>query len=304
MPLVMPYILTLVASENNLAAAHIADVTNYCAANGLELGGVPDWLGAKKAAAIPLKQRPARKDIEALWRVLEEDRIDLFIAPAIGSRRKKLLLADMDATIVTGETLDEIAALAGIGDEVAAITRRAMAGELDFKAALRERVAMLKGRNAALLNDALEKLELSNGARALVQGMSESGATCVLVSGGFTFFTEKIAALAGFHHHHGNILEINDNKLCGTVEEPILDRDSKLKLLQQYAQQLKLDLSETMAIGDGANDLPMLQAAGLGIGYHPKPLLRATLDNCILYGDLTAALFAQGHRGTNANKHQ
>lgn len=289
----MSFVLTLVSSGTPLTPAHVADITNYIVANGLEIAGIPAWPAPQIAADIPVARRPDRKDIEALWGILEESRIDLFVTPAKG-RRKKLLLADMDATIVTGETLDEIAVLAGIGDKIAAITARAMRGELDFETALKERVAMLKGLDESLLLRTLEKLELSPGAAELAAGMKGGGANCVLVSGGFTFFTEKIAARAGFHHHHGNVLGIEGGKLTGKVAEPILDKNAKKTLLQHYARQLDIDLSETLAIGDGANDLPMLQAAGLGMAYRPKPLLRASLDNCILYGDLTAALHAQG----------
>lgn len=291
----MNFILTLSASRKPLAAEHVAAVANYADANGLGIAGVPDWLAPGRAVDIPVARRPARANVEALWRILEEDRIDLFIMPAAG-RRKKLLLADMDATIVTGETLDDMAARAGMGAEIAAITARAMRGELDFRAALAERVMMLRGQDERLLHDTLAHIELSDGAAELVRGMKDQGATCVLVSGGFTFFTARIAARAGFDYHHGNVLGIENGTLSGAVEEPVLDKNAKLKFLQQYAQQLTLDPAETMAVGDGANDLPMLEAAGLGIGFRPKPLLQQSLDNCIFYGGLDAALYAQGFR--------
>ena len=287
------HILTLVAAQGNLTPAHVADVANYCDANGIGLAGVPAWGASQKVVALTVARRPARRDVEALWAILEPRRIDLFVTSA-QSPRIGLMVADMDATIVTGETLDEIAALAGIGDQVAAITARAMRGELDFAAALRERVGMLRGRDESLLHEALAKMTLSPGAADLVRGLKARGATCVLVSGGFTFFTGAVAVRAGFDHHHGNVLETGGGRLAGTVAEPILGKEAKLSLLQQYAQQLKLESAQTLAIGDGANDLPMLQAAGLGIGYRPKPLLRQNLDNCLFYNDLSAILHIAG----------
>lgn len=293
----MAFVLTLVAAGNDLSAQHVAAAANYIESNGIGLAGVPDWLAVKKAADLKLAAGLNRAHIAALREIFADAGVDVFVNPAEG-RRKKLLLADMDATIVTGETLDEIAALAGIGEKVAAITERAMRGELDFRAALRERVAMLARRDAALLQQALDKMELSPGAETLVRTMAAHGATCVLVSGGFTFFTGAAAARAGFHHHHGNVLGMADGKLTGTVADPILDKDAKLSFLGSYMKTLDLTETETMAIGDGANDLPMLEAAGLGVGYRPKPLLRERLDNCIFHGDLTAALYAQGYRDT------
>jgi phosphoserine phosphatase len=234
--------------------------------------------------------------MKKLRAVFAEDKIDVLCMKAEG-RRKKLLLADMDATIVTGETLDELAAKAGIGEKVAAITTRAMKGEIDFQAALKERVALLKGLSLAALSETLKETALSEGAMAMVRAMRADGATCVLVSGGFTFFTEAVAAQCGFHHHHGNILRHDGAILDGSVEEPILDKDSKLSYLRHYAQNLGLDLSQTVAVGDGANDLPMLAAAGLGIGYRPKPVLEDNLLNVLKYTDLRGVLYAQGYSG-------
>jgi phosphoserine phosphatase len=289
----MSYVLTLV--KDGLAAQHVAAAANYVEANGIGLAGVPDWLAPHKAADLKLAAGINHAQIEALRGIFTSDRVDVFITASAG-RRKKLLLADMDATIVTGETLDEIAARAGIGAKIAAITERAMRGELDFKAALHERVAMLAGQDEMLLQEVLAETKLSPGAAALARTMAAHDATCVLVSGGFTFFTGAVAARAGFPHHHGNALGVADGKLTGTVAEPILDKEAKLSFLRQYARSLNLAPEETMAIGDGANDLPMLEAAGLGVGYRPKPLLRERLANCILHGDLIAALYAQGYR--------
>ncbi|HEY8192089.1 MAG TPA: phosphoserine phosphatase SerB [Alphaproteobacteria bacterium] len=291
----MTFVLTLVAARDDLSAQHVATAANYIESNGIGLAGVPDWLTAHRAVDLKLATGLNHAHIAALREIFAGDGVDVFVNSTEG-RRKKLLLADMDATIVTGETLDEIAALAGIGEKVAAITERAMRGELDFKAALRERVSMLAGRDTALLQQALDKMELSPGAETLVRTMAAHGAVCVLVSGGFTFFTGAAAQRAGFHYHHGNVLGVADGELTGTVADPILDKDAKLSFLRQYARDMNVAPEETMAIGDGANDLPMLEAAGLGIGYHPKPLLRERLDNCIFHGDLTAVLYAQGYR--------
>ena len=170
-----------------------------------------------------------------------------------------------------------------------------MRGELDFPQALRERVALLRGLPESAVQKTLAETELNPGAAAFVQVMKKNGATCVLVSGGFTLFTGAFAQKAGFDRHHGNLLQLEEGVLTGKVGEPILDKDSKVAFLQQYRDELGLKPEDVLAIGDGANDLPMLQMAGLGIGYHPKPLLEESLDNCIIHGDLTAALYAQGY---------
>ncbi|MCD8498220.1 MAG: phosphoserine phosphatase SerB [Alphaproteobacteria bacterium] len=204
------------------------------------------------------------------------------------------MLADMDSTIIAEETLDELAAYAGIKDQIAAITARAMNGELDFHAALRERVSLLQGLEEHALAETLERMKVNDGAPEFIAAMRKSGATCVLVSGGFTFFTGAVADKVGFHNHHGNTLLIEGGKLTGGVGEPILDKDSKLAYLKDYAGKLGISLAETLTIGDGANDLPMLKAAGLGIGYYPKKAVADEVDSVIQYGDFTAALYAQG----------
>ncbi len=226
--------------------------------------------------------------------MLAADKIDLFINPAEG-RRKKLLLADMDSTIVEGETLDDMAAFAGIKDQIAAITARAMNGELDFHAALKERVGLLKGLPTEALQKTLDHTVVNPGARTLVHTMRKQGATCVLVSGGFTFFTGAIAEKVGFDHNHGNTLGIDGEQLSGAVIPPILDKFAKVEFLDLYTGNLDINASEVMTIGDGANDLPMLKKAGLGVGYHAKPSVAAELKNLIIYGDLAAALYAQGY---------
>lgn len=222
--------------------------------------------------------------------------VDWALVPVEG-RRKKLLVADMDSTIINVECLDELADYAGIKDEIAAITERAMRGELEFEPALRERVAKLKGLSVAMLQRAYdERVRLNPGAAAMVKTMAAHGARCVLVSGGFTFFTARVAALAGFHDDRANVLLDDGAALLGQVQEPILGRAAKLEALQAEAAALGATGADAMAIGDGANDLAMIKAAGLGVAYRAKPLVAAEAGARIDHTSLEAALFFQGYR--------
>lgn len=224
--------------------------------------------------------------------------VDFCVQPAAG-RRKRLLLADMDSTIIGCECVDELADLAGVKDAVAAITERAMAGELAFEAALRERVAMLKGLDAAALQACYDqRVRLNPGARTLARTMAANGARCVLVSGGFSFFTQRVADAAGFDAQRANTLIEADGKLTGVVAEPILGREAKLAALQEEAASLGVDLSQTLAVGDGANDLMMIKAAGLGVAYRAKLVVSAQADACVDHGDLTALLYFQGYKAS------
>ncbi len=292
----MTHILTLIASDVPLSIAHLERLEKFAEENGLGLNDKPEWLDAHRAADLPVQNPPSLPQMKELRAVFAADRIDILCSKIVG-RKKKLLLADMDSTIVTSETLDELAGRAGIKDQIAEITARAMNGELDFHAALRERVGLLKGLSVKALQETLDETELCEGAEKLIATLKENGVKCVLVSGGFTFFTGAIADLTGFDHHHGNELHDDGTVLMGTVGDKILDKDSKLAFLNAYAAELGIDLSETAAIGDGANDLPMLAAAGLGIGYRPKPILEETLLNVLKYADLTGVLYAQGYKG-------
>jgi phosphoserine phosphatase len=289
----MEFVLTLVASDKVLTTAHLAGVTRYLDSQGLPLSHEPRWLRPHWAADLYVPFRPNPQQIRTIREALVTDRIDILVNRTQG-RKKRLLLADMDATIIDGETLDELAGSIGLGAETAAITAKTMRGELDFTASLIERVALLKGLPETRLQETLDRMPLMGGAEILIGGMREKGATCVLVSGGFTFFTDAVAKRLGFHHHHGNVLDIQNGALSGKVNGTVLDRAAKLSYLEFYRQELGLQREDVMAIGDGANDLSMLQAAGLGIGFHPKPVLAQSLDNLILYGDLSAALYAQG----------
>ncbi len=222
--------------------------------------------------------------------------VDWALVPVEG-RKKKLLIADMDSTIITVECLDELADFAGIKAEIAAITERAMRGELEFEPALRERVSKLKG----LALDALqrtydERVRLNPGAATMVKTMAAHGARCVLVSGGFTFFTSRVAAAAGFHADRANVLLDDGAALTGAVQEPILGRKAKLEAMRAEAAALHLNDKDALAIGDGANDLDMIKAAGLGVAYRAKPLVAAEADAKIDYMSLEAALFFQGYR--------
>ncbi len=233
---------------------------------------------------------------EALTRAFAEAPFDWCVQPVAG-RRKRLLVADMDSTIIDVECLDELADFAGKKAEIAAITERAMRGELEFEGALRERVGMLKGLSTSALQQAYdERVRLNPGARTLVRTMAGGGARCVLVSGGFTFFTSRVAEAAGFHANRANTLLEADGALTGLVGEPILGREAKLAALEAEAAALGVPLSETLAIGDGANDLAMIEAAGLGVAYRAKPIVAAQADAKVDHADLTALLYFQGYR--------
>jgi len=227
---------------------------------------------------------------------LAELPIDVCVQPWNG-RKKRLFVADMDSTIIGCECLDELADFAGLKAEISAITERAMRGEIAFEGALRERVAMLKGLGLEALQKAYaERVRLNPGARTLVRTMAANGVRCVLVSGGFTYFTSRIAEAAGFHANRANTLNEADGKLTGTVGEPILGREAKLAALTEEAAGLGATLSETLAIGDGANDLAMIGAAGLGVAYRAKPIVAAEADCALDHADLTAVLYFQGYR--------
>ncbi len=221
--------------------------------------------------------------------------VDVCVQPAQG-RRKRLLLADMDSTIIGCECLDELADFAGVKAQVSAITERAMRGEIGFEGALRERVAMLKGLPVSTLQACYdERVRLNPGAQTLLATMGAHGARCVLVSGGFEFFTSRVAALAGFHHNRANTLLEADGVLLGTVGEPILGKEAKLEALQAEAAALGISLSDTLCVGDGANDLMMIKASGLGVAYRAKPVVAAEAHARVDHSDLTALLYFQGY---------
>jgi len=221
--------------------------------------------------------------------------VDVNVVSDDASRRKKLLVADMESTIIEQECLDELADHIGLRDRISEITARAMRGEIAFEEALKERVGLLKGLDADVLEKLYDRITLVPGARELVATMRANGAYCALVSGGFTFFTERIAARLGFHTHQANTLDIVDGRLTGTVSPPILGREAKLAALERLRRELNLQPEETLAVGDGANDLDMIRAAGLGVAFRAKPIVAAEAKASIRHGDLTALLYLQGY---------
>jgi phosphoserine phosphatase len=296
----MTHVLTFVSStrKKSLSQSHLKEAAKIASFYDIEIEDAPVWLAKKHAADLYLPSRAPGPLVAQLREMLEPDKIDLFTMPR-ENRRKKLLVADMDATIVTSETLDELAEYAGIKDQIAAITARAMEGKIEFKDALRERVGLLKDLPVETLHKTLGETKLSPGAETFIATMKKHSAGTVLVSGGFTFFTNAVAERAGFDHNHGNALLIENGKLTGGVSEPILDKHAKVDFLEAYVNQYGLSPADVLAIGDGANDLPMLKKAGLGIGYQPKPIVAQEIPNLILHGDLTAALYAQGYTETD-----
>ncbi|MBM3578238.1 MAG: phosphoserine phosphatase SerB [Alphaproteobacteria bacterium] len=235
-------------------------------------------------------------DLRARLQVaVADDPIDVIVQPTMG-RRKSLLVADMDSTMIGQECVDELADLVGLREHVAAITERAMRGEVDFESALKERVALLEGVTLAQIETLLTRITLTPGGRQLVRTMRANGAHTALVSGGFTQFTEPVAARLGFQETRANLLEIADGALTGAVVAPVLGREAKRAALVELREQQGLPRDATLAIGDGANDLDMLREAGLGVAFHAKPKVAQAAAARIEHADLTALLYAQGYR--------
>jgi phosphoserine phosphatase len=256
-------------------------------------GGDVVWLSPDEAAEFTVEAVPATR--WAVWDDLQRMGVDMVVQPAEG-RRKRLLLADMDSTMIEQECIDQLADMAGIGAKVSEITARAMNGELDFEGALTERVALLKGLSSAVIDTVLaERITYTPGGRALVATMKANGGHAALVSGGFTAFTTAVAARLGFDEHRANTLLIEDGQLTGQVAMPILGREAKVAALAEICARLGIDEAEAMAVGDGANDLGMLKRAGAGVALHAKPVVAAEVDIRINHGDLSALLFIQGY---------
>ncbi|HQT64286.1 MAG: phosphoserine phosphatase SerB [Acidocella sp. 20-57-95] len=283
----MSYIVILIAAPQAgpLSTQEAQRAMEFCGGQHL------NWLAPQATAEFIVKKLP---DIAQLKLVLSHKATDILLTRFRG-RRKALLVADMDSTMITTETLDELAAFAGIKDKIVEITKRAMNGEIDFATALRERVAMLKGLELSALERTWRETEFCPGARTLIATMRHYGATTALVSGGFTYFTERVAAALGFDIHRANILLDNGSQLTGEVAEPILDKNAKVAALTELAEKRGIKLSATLAVGDGANDLPMLKEAGLGVAYYAKPVVAEQVLNKIEHTDLTSLLFAQGY---------
>ncbi len=281
-------VLCLIANpaEPALDAAIVAAIQR-------EVGGEVNWLNQRIACDIV---KPKLTGAVAAARELLSGRpVDVARVPVMG-RRKRLLVADMDSTMIGEECIDELADAVGIKAEVAAITARAMNGELDFEAALRTRVKLLKGLPLSRMEEVRrERITYAPGGRALVHTMKTHGAYTSLVSGGFTFFADYIGKRIGFDEAMANVLEVEGDVLAGTVREPILGREAKLSRLQTLAAYHGVPPAETLAVGDGANDLDMIRAAGLGVALHAKPLVAAEAEVRIDHGDLTALLYLQGY---------
>lgn len=256
-------------------------------------GGDLRWLSPDEAAEFTVEQLP--RDLQKIRRQVDREGVDLNILPD-HDRRKSLLLADMDSTMIEQECIDELADQAGVGPEVARITARAMNGELEFDGALRERVALLEGLPVQVIADVLNtRITLANGGIPLVATMRHFGAHASLVSGGFTAFSEEIATRLRFNSHRANQLGIRDGVLTGRVVEPILGRDAKVTRMDELCRKLGLHRKDVLAVGDGANDLGMIGAAGLGVALHAKPSVARQSRVRIAHGDLTALLFMQGY---------
>lgn len=290
-------ILTLMTDPDvmPLSAELVREVEKALQAEGAETSE-KQWLAEGEACDLPVRGLAGETLEPAVRGVLAEKPVDWIVQPEQG-RRKRALLCDMDSTMITIECVDELADFAGYKAEVAIITEKAMNGELDFREALRARVKLLEGLPEAVLQQAYdERVEFMPGGRELVQTMRAEGAYCLLVSGGFTFFTSRVREALGFHADQANVLEVRDGKLTGQVVEPILDKNAKLCALYDVCREKHLPQEAVLAVGDGANDLPMLQAAGIGIAYHAKATVQRQARYRISHVNLRGVLFAQGYR--------
>lgn len=288
--------LSVVTLVSPTALAALDDVLLRRVARSLPEVRQPVWLDENIAADVIFAEPVTPAILAQVRDALGGRPIDFFVQP-MALRRKRLLVADMDSTMIEQECLDELADFAGLKAHIAAITARAMRGDIPFEPALRERVALLKGLDAGVIGQIIaERISLTPGAQTLVRTMRAHGAFTVLVTGGFTAFTQDIAPRIGFDAHVANVLGIANGRLNGKIEEPILGRAAKCEVLERYRRERGLSASETLAIGDGANDLDMLAEAGLGVAFHAKPAVAAAAQARVDHGDLTALLYAQGYR--------
>jgi len=292
----MDTVLIAIASPRQLK---LSDSHLQSAMRATDITGDLHWLADSEACEVSFS---ARQDFDAgmaeqaARSALADLPIDIAFVPA-KNRKKKLLVADMDSTIIEQECIDELADVAGIGHKVADITARAMTGELDFQDALRARLALLKDLpEQAIIEVITKRLTFTPGARTLVQTMKANGAITALLSGGFTHFSSYVSKICGFDEHQANILEIKDGKLTGSAIEPIMDKDQKKRSLAQLTVMNGMTFADTMAVGDGANDLPMLLRAAMGVALHGKPAVRDGAKYRIDHGDLTALLYLQGYK--------
>jgi len=290
-----PDLITLIANPENPVLSDEV-VSNVCK---LFRSGDAIWLGENTACDISIGDPAAFQsdELEKLIRLeLKNLPIDIVVHQS-QTRRKKALIADMDSTMIEQECIDELADMAGTLDQVAEITKRAMNGEIEFESSLRQRMALLQDLDIAIIDRVMtERITYTPGGSVLISTMKDNNAWCALVSGGFTAFTSKVASHLGFDEHHANVLLENNGRLAGRVAEPILGRQAKVDRLNEIAATHKLNKDDFMAVGDGANDLGMLNAAGTGVALHAKPTVAEQADIRIDHSDLTALLYIQGYK--------
>jgi phosphoserine phosphatase len=290
----MSHVLTLIGNSSTKLTQDDVDAVAQ-AVQAIGTTSAPDWLKAEHACDLPLDAGDGAL-LNAARNALGTAKIDVVLQP-LAHRRKKLLVADMDSTIIEQECIDELADALGLRPAISEITERAMRGELEFEPALRERVGLLRGLAETELQRVYEtQITETPGGRALCATMRKHGGTCALVSGGFTFFTERVAKAVGFTSNQANTLLVANGSLTGEVSDPILGREAKVAALKTLTSDLRIDPLETMAVGDGANDLGMIGEAGLGVAFHAKPVVAAAAPAEVNHGDLTALLYIQGYR--------
>ena len=287
----MPIVVTLITGTTGPV---LDDNMIATAASGFDVS--VDWLAPGVAADLIMEGEETSVVDMTIRKRLASQPIDV-VVQNITHRRKKLLVADMDSTVITVECIDVLANRAGIGDRVADLTARTILGELDFASSLRERVALLAGTPITVLDDAWRHdVALTAGARTLVATMRAHGAFTALISGGFTWFTERVSEAVGFDMHQANRLIVDHDHLVGQIAEPVLDRGAKETLLRDLVRKRKISMADSLAVGDGANDIAMIQAAGLGVAFHGVDAVKDVAGASIEHGDLTALLYLQGYR--------